>query len=285
MTVPVLSAALGAVGMMLVVLAALPPAPVDLPSAISRIDDVINHQPTTNGWSRLTQRLADRSERSRNRWWGVPTAELKLIGQTTTTYLVRRGIYAVLGAAVTVSTLVRMGAFSLIAPAGVVGALSLSLVPWYSVRRSAGRSRRDVVHALSALFDLTAQERDAGRAPGQALTAAAAVADGWVFAEVRSCLRSAQRTGITPWNALSHLGDQIEIEALHDLGDIMANAADGAAVSRALRDKAGVLREMALAAESTTAAKRAEWLFAPVALLVIGLLVLLLYPIFSQIPQ
>ncbi|TCO49643.1 type II secretion system F family protein [Actinocrispum wychmicini] len=285
MTLLVLTAVLGAVGVLLVLLAVLPPAPVDLPAVISRIDDVLRQDVTPRGWHRVLQYVVDRSERSTSRWWGIPTADLHLVGQTTTRYLARRGIYAVLGAAVMVAALLRMNVVSLAAPAAVVGAVALSMVPWYSVRHAAGRARRDVVHALAALFDLTAQERDAGRAPGQALTAAAAVCDGWAFSEVRSCLRSAQRTGVTPWAALTQFSARIEVEALHDLGDIIASAADGAAVSRTLRDKAAVLREAALQAESTTASKRSEWLFAPVALLVIGLLVLLLYPIFSQIPQ
>nr|CEL17637.1 putative integral membrane protein [Kibdelosporangium sp. MJ126-NF4]CTQ91135.1 putative integral membrane protein [Kibdelosporangium sp. MJ126-NF4] len=180
----------------------------------------------------------------------------------------------------------RLGVPVFTVPVGLVGGVLLSLLPWYTVQRTANRARQEFLQATAALFDLTAQERDVGRAPGQASMAAASVTeDGWAFNEIRSRLRTAQRAGQTPWTAISQLGDEIDIDALQDLADIIAIASDGAAVSQSLRDKASVLRNTAIDGESAEANKRSEWLFAPVALLVIGLLILLMYPIFNQIPH
>jgi Flp pilus assembly protein TadB len=287
MTTLALIGAVGALGLMAILLALLPPAPVDLSASVARLDTIMLHgRAPDSRWQALIGRVAAKSEQSENRWWGTPSSALRLLSHATNKYVTRRLTYAALGVALGLVIAMRADAPLLAIPLALVGGAVLSLMPWYTVQRSAARARRDFLQATAALFDLTAQERDVGRAPGQALTAAASVAeDGWAFNEIRSCLRSAQRAGRTPWDAISQLGADIGIEALQDLADIIASASDGAAVSQTLRDKASVLRNAAIEAETVEANKRSEWLFAPVALLVIGLLILLMYPIFNQIPH
>ncbi|WP_037364690.1 hypothetical protein [Amycolatopsis orientalis] len=285
------AAALGAlagIAVVCVILALVRPAPLNVAAAVAELDDrAARHAegaPPRSRWSTRLERLAGHSARSSSRWWGIPTADLDVLDQTPERYLARRlawaggataGVLAIAGLAwfggiglpITVAVL-----------AAVVAALAGSLVPMLAVREDATRAREEFRRATAAYLDLVAQERATGRAPSQALAEAAAVADSWVFARISRTLGRAMRAGHTPWEALSRLGKRMGVVELADLADILATAADGAAIYTTLIAKAGALRSAALAGDKADANARSQRLALPVALLLVAFLLLAIFP-------
>jgi hypothetical protein len=288
MSAVVLMFALGvAAGLGLLAGAVLPARREPLATVIARVDAITAHpeQPARppTWWRAWLERLTASCARSSLRWWRVPTADLLVLGQTPLAFTARRVIATAVG--LLAGTVV--GARVLSVPqapiVGVLGAVAGWLLPAAVVTRAARRARVELVAAIAVLCDLTAQERDAGRAPTQAVAEAAAVAEGWVSVLVRGRLRSAQRLGHPPWDALTGLAEQTGVREVADLGEIVATATDGAAISRALRDKATALRATAIQADTAAANTRVEWLVWPVALLVIGMVLLVLRGIATQV--
>lgn len=162
--------------------------------------------------------------------------------------------------------------------AAVIAAVAGSVVPVLAVHEDATRAREEFRRATAAYLDLVAQERATGRAPSQALGEAAAVGESWVFARISRTLGRAMRAGHTPWEALSRLGKRMGVVELADLADILATAADGAAIYSTLIAKASALRSAALAADKADANSRSQRLALPVALLLVAFLLLVMYP-------
>ncbi|MGW4394909.1 hypothetical protein ACWEHA_06415 [Amycolatopsis nivea] len=73
------------------------------------------------------------------------------------------------------------------------------------------------------------------------------------------------------------------VAELEDLADIVAAAADGAAIYRTLLAKSAALRAAALAADKADANSRSQRLALPVALLLIAFLLLVLYPAVNRL--
>ncbi|MFD2400004.1 type II secretion system F family protein [Prauserella oleivorans] len=152
------------------------------------------------------------------------------------------------------------------------------MVPPLAVADDAATRREEFRSAVIAYLDLVAQERMAGRAAAQALSEAADVFDGWAFTRIRGTLAHAQRAGHLPWEALTRLADRMSSPELADVADIASTAADGAAVHATLTAKATGLRRAALATEKAAANTRSQRLTLPVTLLLLGFLLLVLYP-------
>ncbi|MGC7093960.1 type II secretion system F family protein [Amycolatopsis lurida] len=271
-----------------VILALVRPAPLNVAAAVAELDDRASRRMdgiTAPGrWSTRIQRLAGYSARSSNRWWGIPAADLDVLDQTAQRYIARRLIAAAGGftAALAVAGLAWLGG---ITPPGVVivlaalGAAVLgSMAPVLAVREQAASARVKFRRATAAYLDLVAQERATGRAPSQALAEAASVGDSWVFARISRTLGRAMRAGHTPWDALSRLGKRMGVVELADLADILATAADGAAIYATLVAKGGALRAASLAADKADANARSQRLALPVALLLAAFLLLVMYP-------
>ncbi|WP_329065561.1 type II secretion system F family protein [Amycolatopsis sp. NBC_01480] len=286
--VAVLLGALAGPAVVCVLLAVLRPAPVNVAAAVAALDGRARRRadgvPDQGRWSARMQRLAGYSARSSNRWWGIPAADLDVLGLTADRYLVRQLAWAA-GAIASVLAVAGLAWFAglafpgpLVVLAVVAAAGAGSVVPVLAVREDAARARSEFRRATAAYLDLVAQERATGRAPSQALAEAAAVGDSWVFSRISRTLSRAARAGHTPWDASSRLGKRMGVVELADLADILATAADGAAIYTTLIAKAGALRAAALAAEKTDANARSQRLALPVALLLIAFLLLVLYP-------
>lgn len=289
-TLAIVSGTLGGLALLTVVVACLPRPPVDLVAAIARIDThtTRNLQPpvveTSRWWERALEALAARSARSQSRGWGIPTSELDLLDRTPAGYLAARLAWAATGVVVTlVCWLMALVVgwnlpASLMAVVMVSFAMAASLVPAAAVRQDAERAREEFRRALAAYLDLVAQERASGRAPSQALAEAATVAEGWVFLRIHVALSHALHLGITPWESLARLAARVGVDELADLADIVASAADGAAVYTTLTAKASSLRASALAKDTAEANVRSHRLVIPVSVLLIGFLLLVLFP-------
>jgi hypothetical protein len=286
-TVPLLLALGVAAGLALVAGAVVPARRESLAVTIARVDAITANpdQPPRppRWWQAGLERLTVACARSSRRWWSVPAADLMVLRQTPFAFTTRRVTAAGIG--LLAATVLGVGVLPLtqVPIAGLVGAVLGWLLPASMVARAAKAARVEFVAAIAVLCDLTAQERDAGRAPSQAIAEATAVADGWVSTLVRARLRSAQRLGRTPADALTTLSEQIQVRELADLAEIIATATEGAAISRALRNKATALRATAIQTDTATANARVEWLVWPVALLVVGMLLLVLRGVATQV--
>lgn len=280
--------ALGGLTLVCVLLALVRPAPVNVAAAVAELDDRAARRADgaspRSRWSTRIERLAGISGRSSNRWWGIPSADLDVLDQTADRYLARRLAWAA-GTAGTVLVVVGLGWFggigfsaALVLLAVVVGAAAGSVVPVLAVQEDAARAREEFRRATATYLDLVAQERATGRAPSQALGEAAAVGDSWVFARISRTLGRATRAGHTPWEALSRLGTRMRVVELADLADILATAADGAAIYTTLIAKTSALRAAALATDKADANARSQRLALPVALLLVAFLLLVMYP-------
>lgn len=279
---------LAGIAIVCVIAALARPAPVHLAAAVAELDDRAARRadglaPRTQ-WAVQLERLAGYSARSRNRWWGIPTADLDVLDQEPEHYVARRLTWAGTAAALVLTAsglawFVGIGVpVAVVVLAALLAAASGSVVPVLAVQEDATRARGEFRRGVAAYLDLVAQERATGRAPSQALAEAAAVGDSWVFARIARTLRRAMRAGYTPWEALARLGQRMDVVELADLADILATAADGAAIYTTLVAKASALRSAALAAEKTDANSRSQRLALPVALLLVAFLLLVMYP-------
>lgn len=232
--------ALAGIAVVCVILALVRPAPVNLAAAVAELDEAATRRadgaPPRSRWSTRLERVAGYSARSSSRWWGIPTADLDVLDQTPERYVARRLVWAA-GATAIVLTVAGLAWFggigfpaTVVVLAAVIAAVAGSVVPVLAVREDADKAREEFRRATAAYLDLVAQERATGRAPSQALGEAAAVGDSWVFARISRTLGRAMRAGHTPWEALSRLGKRMGVVELADLADILATAADGAAI-------------------------------------------------------
>ncbi|GAA3570650.1 hypothetical protein GCM10022222_63450 [Amycolatopsis ultiminotia] len=284
--------ALAGSALVCLILALMRPAPVNLAAAVAALDDRAAHDtdpavPDSRRAARM-RRLARYAARSSNRWWGVPAGDLDVLDQTAERYLTRRLAWAAGAAAAVLAVTVLAWAGGIGVP-GPVTALAVlaaavegSVVPVLAVRGDADRAREEFRRATAAYLDLVAQERATGRAPSQAL-GAAAVGDSWAFAPISRTLGRATRAGHTPWEALSRLGKRMDVVELCDLADILATAADGAAIYSTLIAKASALRSAALAADKTDANSRSQRLALPVAVLLVAFLLTAMYPALTRL--
>lgn len=289
----VLAGALVGFGAFLALWAVLPAPRTDLAVALDRL---ITPQPlpepaaaSGGRYRRWVGHLASYSAGSTGLVLGAPVRDLLLLGRSVEAFVVRRLALAGLGLTLPALAWTAFTVAGLAVPVaipaglGVAAAVGLSLVPALSVREDARRAREEFGRATSAYLDLVAQERASGASPAQALIEAAQVGHGWVFGRIAHALQQATRVGITGWQALSDLGREVGVPELADLADILASAADGAAVYATLTKKAAALRAAALAADQAAANAASEKLSLPVSLLGVGFVLLLFYPAFVQL--
>lgn len=292
-----LGGALMGLGVFLGIWWLLPEPRPDLAAAVARwtaptpVDSIAGQDAgRAQGWSgRWLQRLAARTAARSGLLLGAPLRDLQLVGRSVEQFVVQRLALAGLGMALPSllwAFLTVAGVhlpFELPVVLGVGAAVALSLIPAAAVRDEARQARDEFGRATSAYLDLVAQERASGRSPVQALTEAAQIGDSWVFDRIQQALVHAPRVGITPWQALADLGEQVGVPELSDLASIVASAADGAAIYTTLVKKAAALRSAALAADQAEANAASEKLSLPVALLGVGFVLMVFYPAFTQL--
>lgn len=281
------------VGCVLLVLAAVRPAPLDVAAAWHHLTSRDRGEQPRWGWrGRVDRALASLIRHAggwRHPWLGLPRQDLAILHHSLTGYLQRRLAWA-LGAAcaagLALATSVYAGLtvpLAIVVLAVVAAAAAGAMVPVMAVRQAAVTARDEWRRTLAAYLDLVAQERATGRAPTQALRDAAAVGTNPVFHRLQLTLAHAHRVGVTPWHALGELGEQLGVVELSDAAALAATAADGAAVYTSLTTKAASLRTAAVTADKAHAHARSERLSLPVSLLLIGFLLLAVYPTLARL--
>lgn len=170
-------------------------------------------------------------------------------------------------------------------PAGV--SLLLGALFWFSprqdVKRDAAAARLIVRHAAASYLERVALARVANSGAGQALTQTAEVGDGWIFQRMRQVFDHAELAGVTPWDALKQLGDELDIPELTRPADTLALAGDGAAVYTTLQSQARQLRIALLSDAKAQANEASAAMVLPVTLAVILMLAFVMIPIVNTI--
>jgi tight adherence protein C len=162
---------------------------------------------------------------------------------------------------------------------GIFFALIFFLLPDMQLKQEAASRRRDFRHAVSAFLDLVAMNLAGGRGVPEALMTAANVGDGWAVRRIRDALSNARITGITPWQALGRLGDDVNVDELRDLSAALALVADdGAKVRQSLAARAASMRSRELADIEGKAGERSQSMLVAQLLLCAGFLIFLAYP-------
>jgi Flp pilus assembly protein TadB len=252
-----------------------------LDAALRRIHAAGAQEPVASGSGLVAGYL-----RTAAPWLPVPAADLELLGKDRERWLASKVVcgLAGLGAIPLLATLlVLTGArLGLAAPALVsVGVgLGLFFAPDLAVRVNAAEKRADFRHALTSYLDLVALERGGGAGPTQALEAAAQIGAGWAFARISAALAGARKAGRPPWEGLADLAAATGVSELSDLAEIAEVAGqEGARIMQTLAARAESMRREALAAMRSKAGARSTTMVVPIALLGVGFLLLLIFPV------
>jgi Flp pilus assembly protein TadB len=158
------------------------------------------------------------------------------------------------------------------------------LLPDLEVKGQAAEKRRDFRRVLGAYLDLVAMNLAGGRGLPEALMSAAEVSDGWALRRIRDALTDARVTGVSQWNALSRLGDALDVDELKDLGAALALVAeDGAKVRESLAARAETMRHRELSEIEGAAGAKSQSMLVAQMLLCAGFMVFLLYPAMARV--
>ena len=279
----VVAGVLGGLGIFLVV-RELIPAPARLDAALARLDSAPVPGRRTSVSLRLAQHVSAELP-----WLPTPTADLALLGQDRDTWIASKITCGLLGLAVPplLLELLALGGFGVNwqvpALASLACGVALFFAPDLVTRANAAERRTDFRHALTSYLDLVALERGAGAGPTEALEAAADIGGGWAFGRIAAALDAARRAGDAPWTALARLARETGVSELADLADIAEVAGhEGAKILDTLAARAASMRGQAQAAERAKAGARSTTMVIPIALLGVGFLVLLIFPVLDR---
>ena len=133
-------------------------------------------------------------------------------------------------------------------------------LPDLALRQEAEARRRDFRHVVGSFLDLVAMNLAGGRGLPEALMTASTIGDHWAMARIRQALANARLIGITPWDAMARLGEDLGVEELRDLASALALAGDEGAKIRAslLARAASTLRRKELADVEGKAGERSQ---------------------------
>ncbi|MEV8036600.1 type II secretion system F family protein [Streptomyces sp. NPDC002742] len=165
-------------------------------------------------------------------------------------------------------------------------AIVFFFLPDLEVRRDAVDKRRDLRRVIGAYLDLVSMSLAGGRGLPEALMAAAEISDGWATQRIRNALNDARITGISQWQALGSLGEELGVEELKDLSASLALVADdGAKVRESLASRAETMRHRELSEIEGSAGEKSQSMLVAQLLLCAGFLVFLIFPAAMRVFQ
>lgn len=222
------------------------------------------------------------------RYLGARTQDLNILGMSRAELAARKvalGLCGLLTPPVLGATLILVGAdVPALGPAGtalVLGALGWT-IPSRQVAARATQARAQFSAALTAFLALVGLERQARGSPTEALEEASRISGAWPFRMIHAELIRSELAGQPPWDGLRELGKRVGVGELTNLADIVAAAADGAAVFETLLAEARNLRNAELAEQQTKAGVVGERLSLPAIVLAFGFIMLVLYPALTR---
>ncbi|MGI5283923.1 type II secretion system F family protein [Nonomuraea polychroma] len=164
----------------------------------------------------------------------------------------------------------------------VLVAILFFFLPDLQVKKEAAARRRDFRHAVGAFLDLVSMNLAGGRGVPEALMMAVSVSGerpNWAMGRIRDALSGARIVGITPWQALGQLGEEINVDELRDLSAALGLVADdGAKVRASLTARAATLRRRELAEIEGRAGERSQSMLVAQLLLCAGFVIFLSFP-------
>ncbi|WP_331718392.1 hypothetical protein OH782_41800 (plasmid) [Streptomyces sp. NBC_01544] len=272
----------------LAVRAALP-ARRDLASALDRLDIskastlLPSAAPAATG--SLPERVGNRLLAEFGGRLTLPVKDLELLRISPAAHLGKRvlfSLYGLLLPQLMQALLALAGAgFPFTVPALV--SLALAALFWFlpgrEVARSAAAARLIVRHAAASYLERVALARIANSGAAQSLTQTAEVGDGWIFVRMRQVFHQADLAGVTVWDALKQLGDELDIPELTRPADTLALAGDGAAVYATLQAQARQLRIAMLSDAKAQANEASAAMVLPVTFGVVLMLVFVMIPL------
>ncbi|MFD9685228.1 type II secretion system F family protein [Kitasatospora sp. NPDC059146] len=220
----------------------------------------------------------------------LPRRDLELLGRTPASHVGQKVGFALLGLLfpALVPAVIALAGGSL--PFAVPALVSLGLaavmwmVPDLNVKEEAGEARRAFRFGIASYLELVCLERAADAGPSEALRKAALLGDGWVFVRLRDTLLRAELSGVSPWDGLRQLSEELGVPELGAPADIMAIAGEeGASVYTTLEAQASSLRGTLLAEERARANITSEKMIVPVTALLLIMSLYMGYPAVAQI--
>ncbi len=212
-------------------------------------------------------------------------ADLALLGKSFEGFLATKcllGASGLLAAPILAAWIPLMGwDFQLSVPlwSALLIALLFFMLPDLQIKRDAAERRRDFRHAVGAFLDLVAMNLAGGRGVPEALMMASSLGDGWAMVRIRDALASARIIGVTPWQALGQLGEEVDVDELRDLSSALGLVADdGAKVRQSLAARAETMRRRELAEVEGQAGERSQSMLVAQLLLCAGFLLFLAFP-------
>jgi Flp pilus assembly protein TadB len=220
----------------------------------------------------------------------LPRQELELIGRSPTRHAgikLALALYGLVLPSILVSAAVTAGypmSFPVPALAGLVLGVLFWFVPDIHVKQQAVEARTDFRHAIKTYLRLVQLERAADAAPTQALKRAAEVGEGWVFVKIRDAITRAELEGISPWEGLRRLSEELDVPELGAPADIISIAGEeGAAVGETLGAQARSLSGALVTAAKAKANSASEKMVMPVSALVVIMTIYIGYPALTRI--
>ncbi|MFF3735316.1 hypothetical protein ACFYXM_34885 [Streptomyces sp. NPDC002476] len=215
----------------------------------------------------------------------LPTKDLSLLRISPAQHLGKRALFALYGLLLpqlVQALLMLAGAgFPFALPAAV--SLGLAVLFWVlpgrEVTRNAAAARLVVRHAAASYLERVALARIANSGAAQSLTETAEVGDGWIFVRMRQVFAEADLAGVTVWDALKQLGEELDIPELTRPADTLALAGDGAAVYATLQAQARQLRIAMLADAKAQANESSAAMVLPVTFGVVLMLIFVMVPL------
>lgn len=265
------------------------PAKPDLSSVLDRLDVSKTQAALPSAAPLVTNSL---SERVGNRLIGelggrivLPLRDLNLLRISPAEHLGKRVLFSLYGLLLPqlMQALLALAgaAFSFTIPLVVSLALAALfwILPGREVARKAAAARLVVRHAAASYLERVALARIANSGAAQSLTETAEVGDGWIFVRMRQVFHQADLAGVTVWDALKQLGDELDIPELTRPADTLALAGDGAAVYATLQAQARQLRIAMLSDAKAQANEASAAMVLPVTFGVVLMLVFVMIPL------
>ncbi|MFJ4576842.1 type II secretion system F family protein [Streptomyces sp. NPDC088846] len=266
------------------------PARRDLASALDRLDVSKTSGPflpTTvpTSTNTLPERVGTRLLDEFGGRITLPVKDLNLLRISPAEHLGKRFLFALYGLVLPQLLQTLLAAAGAAFPFAVPAVVSLALAglfwfwPGKEIARDAAAARLIVRHAAASYLERVALARIANSGAAQALTQTAEVGDGFIFVRMRQVFHQADLAGITVWDALKQLGDELDIPELTRPADTLALAGDGAAVYTTLQAQARQLRVALLSDAKAQANAASAAMILPVTFGVILMLVFVMIPI------
>jgi tight adherence protein C len=240
--------------------------------------------PTEPGWRRGLRSVAVAIESDRVARRPSLAADLALIGRTAEEQAVDKLQTALFGAGLPV-VLWLISTIGTPLPTGLVGlaSIALGLGGWFladaQAAARASRRRREFRVVLATYLRLVTILLAGGAGVEESLQDAAGYGTGWGFSLLRRAVNDARLSGRSPWSVMLAVAERTGLDDLTELAGSMALAGEaGAQVRRSLEASADALTTRELSDVDARAASRTERMNAPVAFLVIGFVLLVIFP-------